>query len=38
MMVTETYLSGCFIVEPQVHEDERGYLWKVLINKNLKQP
>ncbi|BAO56752.1 dTDP-4-dehydrorhamnose 3,5-epimerase [Nonlabens marinus] len=25
MKVTETYLKGCFIIEPQIHEDSRGY-------------
>jgi dTDP-4-dehydrorhamnose 3,5-epimerase len=33
MEVTETYLKGCFIIEPQVFGDERGYFFES-FNKN----
>ena len=29
MTVTETQLEGCFIIEPQVFEDHRGYFFEV---------
>lgn len=28
MQVTETHLKGCFIIEPRVFEDERGYFFE----------
>ena len=28
MKVTETFLKGCFIIEPQVFEDDRGYFFE----------
>jgi dTDP-4-dehydrorhamnose 3,5-epimerase len=28
MTVTETFLKGCFIIEPQVFSDERGYFYE----------
>ncbi|MEM9896257.1 MAG: dTDP-4-dehydrorhamnose 3,5-epimerase family protein, partial [Bacteroidota bacterium] len=28
MKVEETSLSGCLIVEPSIHEDERGYFFE----------
>lgn len=34
MKVTETKLKGCFIVEPKVHEDQRGYFFESF---NLKE-
>ena len=33
MEVTETYLKGCFIIEPQVFGDERGFFFES-FNKN----
>jgi dTDP-4-dehydrorhamnose 3,5-epimerase len=33
MIATETKLKGCFIIEPQVFEDERGYFYES-YNKN----
>jgi|TARA_B110000908_G_C10256287_1_gene455730 dTDP-4-dehydrorhamnose 3,5-epimerase len=33
MKVTETYLKGCFIVEPQVFGDERGNFFEVFNKK-----
>lgn len=34
MKVTETKLKGCFIIEPAVFEDDRGFFMKALIPKN----
>lgn len=28
MKVTETFLKGCFIIEPQIFSDERGYFFE----------
>jgi dTDP-4-dehydrorhamnose 3,5-epimerase len=28
MKVTETFLEGCFIIEPQIFSDERGYFYE----------
>ena len=33
MKITETYLKGCFIVEPQVFGDERGNFFEVFNKK-----
>lgn len=30
---TETKLKGCFIIEPTVFEDERGYFLKVTTTR-----
>ena len=28
MIVEETYLKGCFVLSPNVFEDERGYFFE----------
>ena len=28
MNVIETHLKGCFVIEPQIFEDERGYFFE----------
>lgn len=33
MKITETNLSGCFIVEPKVFTDERGYFFESFNEK-----
>ena len=33
MQVTETKLKGCFIIEPKVFEDERGYFFESFNHK-----
>lgn len=33
MTVTETQLSGCFIIEPKVFEDQRGYFFETFNQK-----
>ena len=33
MTATETYLQGCFILEPKIFEDERGYFFET-FNQN----
>jgi dTDP-4-dehydrorhamnose 3,5-epimerase len=33
MTVTETHLQGCFIIEPKVFEDQRGYFFET-FNQN----
>lgn len=37
MKVTETHLSGCFIVEPSVFHDERGLFFESFHKKKLEQ-
>ncbi|RIV44617.1 dTDP-4-dehydrorhamnose 3,5-epimerase [Flagellimonas pelagia] len=34
MKVTETKLKGCFIIEPNVFKDERGYFFESFNHKN----
>nr|WP_164731709.1 dTDP-4-dehydrorhamnose 3,5-epimerase [Allomuricauda beolgyonensis] len=34
MMATETKLKGCFILEPTVHKDERGYFFESYNHKD----
>ncbi|PRP66929.1 dTDP-4-dehydrorhamnose 3,5-epimerase [Nonlabens agnitus] len=36
MIVTETYLNGCFIIEPQIHKDERGYFMESFNKKKFE--
>ena len=31
---TETKLKGCFIIEPTIHEDERGYFFESYNQKD----
>jgi|SRR5690554_1389821 len=37
MQVTETKLKGCFVIEPSVFEDERGYFFESYNELKLKQ-
>lgn len=37
MQITQTKLEGCFIVEPQVFEDERGYFFESYNHQSLKE-
>ncbi|QCX01865.1 dTDP-4-dehydrorhamnose 3,5-epimerase [Aggregatimonas sangjinii] len=37
MKVTETKLAGCYILEPEIFEDERGYLTEVFNARRFKQ-
>ncbi|MCL4127266.1 UNVERIFIED_CONTAM: hypothetical protein GTU68_013937 [Idotea baltica] len=34
MKVTETFLKGCFIIEPKIFEDDRGYFYENFNKKN----
>ena len=36
MIVEETHLKGCFIIEPQVFEDRRGYFFESFIKAEFK--
>ncbi|MEQ8219563.1 MAG: dTDP-4-dehydrorhamnose 3,5-epimerase [Arenibacter sp.] len=42
MKITETHLNGCFIVEPIIHQDDRGLFFefyhKTQLDKALGQP
>lgn len=33
MKVTSLHLQGAAILEPVVHGDNRGFLWKVIMKK-----
>lgn len=37
MKVTETFLKGCFIIEPQVFEDDRGFFFESFNEKEFQQ-
>lgn len=37
MKATETILKGCFILEPQIFEDERGYFFESYNEEKLEQ-
>ncbi|MXV38577.1 dTDP-4-dehydrorhamnose 3,5-epimerase [Flavobacteriaceae bacterium Ap0902] len=37
MKITETKLKGCFIIEPQIFEDERGYFFESYNFNKLKE-
>src|SRR5690554_1869263 len=37
MKVTETKLKGCFIIEPSVFEDDRGYFFESYNEANLTE-
>ena len=37
MKITETHLQGCFIIEPTVFEDERGYFFESFNEKKLQE-
>ena len=37
MKVTETHLKGCFIIEPQVFVDERGYFFESFHKEKFQQ-
>ena len=37
MKITETKLKGCFIIEPTVFEDERGYFFESFNEKKLQE-
>ena len=37
MKVTETHLKGCFIIEPQVFVDERGYFFESFHKDKFQQ-
>ena len=37
MQVTETKLSGCFIIEPRVFKDERGYFFESFNQKGFEK-
>ncbi|GAA4280212.1 dTDP-4-dehydrorhamnose 3,5-epimerase [Gaetbulibacter aestuarii] len=37
MTVKETKLQGCFVIEPTVFEDKRGYFFETFNRKNFKE-
>lgn len=37
MKITQTKLSGCFIVEPQIFKDERGYFFESYNHEKFKK-
>lgn len=37
MKVTETYLKGCFIIEPEIFKDERGAFFESFNKKKFKE-
>jgi dTDP-4-dehydrorhamnose 3,5-epimerase len=37
MTVTETHLQGCFIIEPKVFEDQRGYFFETFNQNRFNQ-
>lgn len=37
MKVKETFLKGCFIIEPEIHEDERGYFFESFNQKEFEK-
>ena len=37
MNVTETKLKGCFVIEPRVFNDDRGYFFESYNTNNLKK-
>jgi len=37
MRVTETHLQGCFIIEPKVFEDQRGYFFESFNQNTYKE-
>ena len=37
MKITETSLKGCFVIEPSVFEDERGYFFESYNEKKLEE-
>lgn len=37
MTITETSLKGCFVIEPSVFEDERGYFFESYNEKKLEE-
>lgn len=37
MIVEETYLKGCFVIYPQVFEDERGYFFESFNKKTFEK-
>lgn len=37
MTITETILKGCFVIEPSVFEDERGYFFESYNEKKLEE-
>ena len=37
MIVKETYLKGCFVLTPQVFEDERGFFFESFNKKNFEE-
>ena len=37
MIAKETYLKGCFIIEPSVYKDERGYFSETYNSKDFRE-
>jgi dTDP-4-dehydrorhamnose 3,5-epimerase len=37
MIVTKTYLEGCFVTEPQIFGDERGYFFESFNKEKLQK-
>ena len=37
MQITETKLKGCFIIEPKIFEDNRGYFFESFNEKKFKE-
>ena len=37
MKITQTKLAGCFIVTPQIFEDERGYFFESYNHQKFKE-
>ena len=37
MNITETKLKGCFIIEPTVFKDERGYFYETFNKQKFKE-
>lgn len=37
MKITQTKLSGCFVVEPEIYKDERGYFFESYNHQKFKE-
>ena len=37
MIIKETYLKGCYVIEPKIFEDERGYFFESFNHKEFEE-
>lgn len=37
MIIEETYLKGCYVIEPKIFEDERGYFFESFNQKEFEE-